>query len=446
MRTVILSSILIFCSVLQAQYTVTDGSGNVLTNGSGYRLVTAGPVHYVTQAEEEEEFAGTIFEDWDWEGETLGAWTDEEILTFGADEDMGFNTHNEPPDYLWWIVSETINGVTSNAMRTKHVANETDRPAEFRRNLTASHDTLFSSWNMKFSDNWTSSGGAKNHGLRSYISSGCPGGDAGFSAYSYTKLGGTHYPYFYEHTVAQPSCPWNFIDETINTDILFNYGNWYTLTQMIIMNTGSTGSMNSDGVVKWWIDGRLIYEEYDLRIVEVQDPGSKINCMGMLSFHGPGEGASVNDCYLYTDNNTFWMPTVWDADHSTISTPNEITDRTFYTNQTLIDDDDDDIVVSAPAAGTNYMGLIEAAVGQTITVSFSSGTTTSNDYLVFYDGDQTDDDICTNGKLIGASADLSGEFNAGSVSSTGNKMFWKYIVDSGGSGGTFTGNVTFITP
>jgi len=93
------------------------------------------------------------------------------------------------------------------------------------------------------------------------------------------------------------------------------------------------------------------------------------------------------------------------------------------------------------------MWQMVAPEGYTISVAFSSGTTTSSDYLVFYDGDQTNSPIATDGKLIGSSADLSGEFGGdGVVESTTNKFFCKYIVDRGGTGGTFTGNVTFIAP
>ena len=57
--------------------------------------------------------------------------------------------------------------------------------------------------------------------------------------------------------------------------------------------------MNSDGQYKWWLDGVLIYEEANLRLAETNDAAHKINGYWMASFHGPNEGAAVNDCFLY---------------------------------------------------------------------------------------------------------------------------------------------------
>ena len=202
-RKILTALLLLSIVVLSAQDmdTLTDGMGRILTDGMGRILVSSGPVNYPNDVAP----SFNILEEWDWDGETLGDWTDAEMTTWGASA-TGFWTHNEPPDYMWSIVTDTINGTISNAMRTKHVADDINRLAEMRRSLPSSYDTIFSSVNIKFGKNWTSSTG-KSHGLRTILGANCFDDSDGTLVASNFKEGGSFYPYNYEHTLAQPSCP-----------------------------------------------------------------------------------------------------------------------------------------------------------------------------------------------------------------------------------------------
>jgi hypothetical protein len=76
---------------------------------------------------------------------------------------------------------------------------------------------------------------------------------------------------------------------------LLQKGRWYCIEQHVRLNRPGSG----DGVLRAWVDGRLVFERRDLRYREV--PDLKIESVWLNVYHG-GSQASPRDMTLFIDN------------------------------------------------------------------------------------------------------------------------------------------------
>ena len=92
--------------------------------------------------------------------------------------------------------------------------------------------------------------------------------------------------------------------------IYFNSGNWYNITQRVVMNTFTDGVANADGLNEYWVDGRLIYRETGLKCHADRRGGHEDRLLAALQFlRRRGDPASpLRDCYGYFDNISVWLP------------------------------------------------------------------------------------------------------------------------------------------
>ena len=91
---------------------------------------------------------------------------------------------------------------------------------------------------------------------------------------------------------------------------------------------------------------------------------------------------------------------------------------------------------SADAGHTNYRWLIDAGIGNKVTLDWTNGNVASGNYVVFYDGKDVGD---TRLSQIKYDPDLS---NNSDVVSSGRYLYVYYVADSGG-GSILNADLTF---
>lgn len=408
----------------------------------------------------------TVIHAWDFEQEGLGTYTDGEIR-----EDFRIagpaNSHN-PRLYSHnsaSIVNDTINGETTKVMRILHAANQVSAGFEMTVDLGKDYDELYLSYDFKFDKEFCSTKGGKLSGMygwppvttQNYLDP-----SEGFLSRTLYKQGGSLTTYHYDRTYNAPS-PWAAEDYKYNS-IYFTNGNWYNITQRMVMNAFTNGVANADGINEVWVDGRLIFQETNLKLMARQsywetitnDDGSvwtfwepmKIDAVALCNFYGgpANDGYEpVRDTYGYVDNFTVFLPdddpTVGTRSlhnpQSTMPTPDAITDRTVVY----------DTLVTAPGTVktstypnnyslcTDETFLIDAGPGNKVTYQITAGTLADATLLAIYDGNQTDSPLIA--ERWGTSSPV------GTYTSTGRYMFVRMSTDALSTAKGFTGNVTF---
>jgi lysophospholipase L1-like esterase len=377
----------------------------------------------------------TIYNSWNFESEELGSYTDNEIA-----EDFDYTilySHNSAN-----IVNDVINGQNTKVMRITHEPNKVSVGFEMNVDLGHDYDELYVNYNWKFSNEFDSTAGGKMPGLGGLPNFGndCPTGGQGFRVHNLFKQAGKMYSYHYDRT--GPACPWS-TEDNVN-EIYMNNGQWYSITQRTVMNTFTNGVANADGIKEVWIDGRLIFQETNLKLMEVKSESMKIDAFRLANFYGGSiDYAPLNEVYGYIDNIKIYMPSDDSVSghelHSTslvIDTPDKITDRKVYY----------DYLKTTPGTFSNSQygntyspcldeaWLIDAGAGKRVSFTVNSGHI-GHDFLFIYDGDKSDSNLI---KLFNDDS-LSGTYT-----STGRYMFVRFSTTKGSGSTGWTGTLSFI--
>ncbi|MGD2033580.1 MAG: cadherin domain-containing protein, partial [Bacteroidales bacterium] len=337
------------------------------------------------------------YHSWDFESELIGNYTDDEIK---EDFDIVYLfSHNSSE-----IVMDEINGTPTKVLKITHEAQKTSVGFQTNIDLGKDYDELYFSYNIKLSKNWNSTAGGKLPGFGSlppYPSGSCPDADDGFGSINLFKQAGKIFTYHYDHTKGY--CPWSGEEYYFDSTYISN-NNWYNITQRIVMNTFTNGVANNDGIKELWIDGRLIHQESNLKLMLVENDSMKIDAIRISNFYGGGgeEYEPITECYAYFDNFCVYKP-INDPTfgthnlHSTnekLSTPDEIIERDFSYDQLIISEQE----ISNSEYGKPYspcmdeVYVIDAGEGNIVDINWDH-TIGGGDFLFFYDGKRTDSNL-----------------------------------------------------
>jgi hypothetical protein len=387
----------------------------------------------------------TVYNSWDFESELLGPYTREEII-----EDF-----NDPENIVYTapvgIVNDVINGQITKVMRMTHWAN--DLWHGFGMNVRLDdYDEIYVSYNWKFSEEYNSTAGAKLPGFVGLptdpeMGPECPRSGYGFAAHNMHKRAGRMISYHYDRTDHNfVECPWSTDDYNFN-EVYFNNGCWYNITQRLVMNTFTNGNPNSDGIKELWVDGRMIFQETNLILMENESETMKIDGFRLANYYGGNTDGyrPLYECYGYIDNIKIYLPSGTEITghelHSpseVLTTPDEITDRRVYYDE----------LITSPGNlrnsdyGSNYGNcideayLIDAGEGNSITFKWGHNIGTG-DYLFFYDGNTTDASLL---RMIGSSNQTTQ-----TIKSTGRYLFVRFSTDRDGNATGWNGTITFHT-
>ncbi|MGD2034112.1 MAG: fibronectin type III domain-containing protein [Bacteroidales bacterium] len=383
----------------------------------------------------------TVYNSWDFENESIGSYTDSKI-----EQDFSYTilySHNSAS-----IVIDTINNIPTKVMRITHKANTLADGLEMNVNLETDYYEVYLSYNWKFSEEFNSTSGGKLPGLGGLPDFGnnCPEGIEGFRAHNMFKRAGKIISYHYDRTErSYDDCPWSTSDYNFNNTYLSN-GVWYNITQRLVINSFTNGVANSDGIKELWIDGRLIYQETNLKLMETEAENMKIDAFRLSNFYG-GETDNYKplyECYGYIDNIRIYLPSGSDVTghelHSpseVLTTPDEITDRRVYYDELITDPGN----LRNSDYGSNYGNcideayLIDAGEGNSITFKWDHNISTG-DYLFFYNGNTTDAPLL---RMIGSSNQTDQ-----TIKSTGRYLFVRFSTDRDGNAAGWNGTVTFL--
>ena len=411
----------------------------------------------------------TVFNAWDFQGDNLGQYTNTEInqdfnvAAYDAQTPAVFNhlvkPSAQPGDPLYGIscadiVNDTINGQSTKVLRVTNPAEQLSSGFAMWIDLGTDREELYASYDVKFDQEFCSTLGGKLNGLQGLpvVPLTYPEPDDGFVCKLNFKEAGRIITYHYDRTYTEEELgmpSWGN-GAWVNPIYMAN-GNWYNITQRTVMNTFTNGVANADGISEFWVDGRLIYQETGLKFMVEDSPDMKIDCFVLNNFFGgaPAETwAPTRDCYCYFDNIKIYSdpsdPT-WGT-HSAhdpnviLATPDGITNRAVVY---------DNLVTSAgtlhnASYPSNYSAcldetyLIDAGPGNVVKYQITGGHIAVKDFLLIYDGNQTDSPI-----VYQTYGDDVSSLSA-TVQSTGRYMFVRLATDKLISGTGFNGTVSFM--
>ena len=433
-------SILLFLSLsINAQYVV-NGSSNGFTNGSGYRLTSAGPVRYVTQEPSEN---WTILYQWDFKTFDYGTTTSGDLIAY-----MG----EYPINGLDWdqdtIVDATIDGVESKAQKIIATTHWESMQflTEFKDIGVDSMDKVMYTFHVRLDPGFESpdnnmklpgliGGGLTMETFINYPALSTDGSTMGLLL----KEGLQLQDYFYTHNdigygncggTGDHACPWT----TGLSGVYLAPGTWYEITIYLVMN--SVG--NSDGVFETYVNGTMITQCDTMRYR--QNTNYKISGLKYSFFCNPNPPSKTIS--WTTDNHIIYDP-VGDDDYDagtahdpgyTLTSPNTLTDRDFYYDH-LETTDGTYSTAGWPCATASGWHEAWRFTGSTNVEITFAGALGSNDYLFIIDGATTDDDL--DYALAGSIADISTSFDGGGATytSTGTDVI-VYTVNSEDTGVT----------
>ena len=389
----------------------------------------------------------TVYNSWDFETEDLGFYSDAE-----ARQDFDVRTLNSHS--TGYIVDEIINNASTQVLRVTHAANQLTYGYELFADLNEDYDELYLSYNVKFSENFSSTRGGKIPGLGGFpgfTANVCPLPTQGFTVANLFKRAGFSTTYHYDQTKGY--CAWSGDAEPVvyMTDTIWmNNGQWYNITQRVRINTFTGSTANADGINEIWIDGRMMYQETNVKYLGTQNDTLKIDALKMMHFYGGdniADYAPKQTCYGYMDNFTIWTPvndptfgtqTAHDPD-VILSTPVPITNKDVYYDALVTTEGtlQNTMYGGQYASCTDEAYLIDAGAGNTVSYNITGGLLGGGDYLFFYDGNQSDS------PLIDVRSGYTSNIN-GTRTSTGRYMFVRFSSDQdGATTGGFTGTVSF---
>jgi hypothetical protein len=397
----------------------------------------------------------TIYNSWDFESETLGEYTEAEIRDDFSTMPSHYRGHLQNHNTTY-IVDDTINGVETQALRVTETGGALNYGLDLQTYLGQDYDEIYLTYNIKLSNNFNSTAGGKFPGFLGFPTTPanlCPNVDSGFVCKPNFQQAGSIFSYHYDRTGSPyggyPSwCPYGYADYDYDT-VFLNNGNWYNITQRIVMNTFTGGVANSDGIYEMWVDGHLMFSE-DWHKFQIADEDTMgIDGIHIALWYG-GDGVDytpITTCYFYLDNVSVWIP--YDDSisghelhypYSILPTPDPITSKDFVY---------DDLITSPGTLhnvqyGSSYSAckdevyLIDAGANHTVSYNVTAGIIGGGDYLFFYDGKTTTADLID--AVIGYDATITG-----TRTSTGRYMTVRFSSDvsAGLSTWGFTGTVTF---
>src|SRR5690554_5923942 len=241
----------------------------------------------------------------DFESQPLG--TAYERSVWQAD---GFNTgtwDNGLVDRTWVTNSTSISGTQS--LQIEYPADNfgtSNTGCQVRLEFSP-QDEVYSSYNLKFSENFTwgtTSYGGKLPGLAG--GDNCSGGDdcssgtVGFTCRLMWRAGGKAVLYLYH--MDKPGTYGEDIDLhwPEGGEVTFIPGEWYHITERVKINTdGST----YDGEVQIWVNGKEVLHVTGIRFTS---NGDKVDNLYISSFHGGGDAtwSPTTTCHTYIDDVT----------------------------------------------------------------------------------------------------------------------------------------------
>jgi hypothetical protein len=440
----------------------------------------------------------TVFKTWDFQTEDSGNYerseiaqdfevrqgTDLEYYAMGDNDIGGGQTVGQ-------IVTDSINGESNNkVLKMQDVANTIANTFATWADLseyfpTGVHPTeLYLSYDWKFDTSFCSTKGGKLPGLISlprHVDVSYPLDEEGFNCYLLFKRAGTITTYHYDRTYPEGETNgghWDGIKYNGDTDaypynpIYMNNGNWYNITQRIVLNTFTGGVANYDGINELWVDGRMIFQETTLRFDIDATPGKdirQIDGLVLTHFYGGGEvqgWAPIRNTSASIDNVTVYLPSV--GEDPTVGTRNLHNPWTVLTtpnaidanHRTLVRDYDratQGILTSSTWNDSNPAVLyekctdetyrIDAGAGNKVTYNVTAGVLAPGTYMMFYDGDQTDSkllyEVEVDINVYPSGYDLSVPAHQFTVNSTGRYMFVRLSTDSVYQARGFKGTVSF---
>ena len=254
---------------------------------------------------------------WDFESEDLGDYTDAEIAQDFDYTNLCNETYGQTYGPTAHIVMDTINGQSTKVMRMTDLPNELGHGFYMMVDLGADYDEVYFTYNWKFADNFQSTEGGKMPGLAGYPEVPAmeyPDPDEGFICKPDFKQAGRVFPYHYDRTTGY--APWS--PSTSYQDIYLNNGNWYTITERVVMNTFVGGVAQADGIHELWVDGRLTYQESNLKLAvkqvsNIDGEAIKIDALGISHWYGGdnvADFACTQETYAYVDNMIVYCPTI----------------------------------------------------------------------------------------------------------------------------------------
>jgi hypothetical protein len=216
------------------------------------------------------------------------------------------------------------------------------------------------------------------------------------------------------------------------------------------MNTFTNGVANSDGIHEVWVDGKLIFQETNLKLMVTESSSMKIDDINIAHFYG----GSSDDCkplkesYGYIDNIVVYTPqddptfgTKKTHDPGKIlETPSPIKDRAFYF--------DNLVTREGSLKNTQYGNTYSPAIDEANLIDAGAGNSIiyklkwqlgGGDYLFFYDGNSTDS------KLIRVVAGSSTESDQ-TITSSGRYLFVRFSTNTDAGSVGFTGTIAFKIP
>ncbi|MFO7868645.1 MAG: hypothetical protein R6U95_05030, partial [Bacteroidales bacterium] len=222
----------------------------------------------------------------------------------------GFNTgtwDNGLVDRTWVTNSTSISGTQS--LQIEYPADNygtSNTGCQVRLEFSP-QDEVYSSYNLKFSENFTwgtTSYGGKLPGLAG--GDNCSGGDdcssgtMGFTCRLMWRTGGKAVLYLYH--MDKPGTYGEDIDLhwPEGGEVTFIPGEWYHITERVKINTdGST----YDGEVQIWVNGKEVLHVTGIRFTSNED---KIDNLYISTFHGGDDAtwAPTSTCYTYIDDVT----------------------------------------------------------------------------------------------------------------------------------------------
>jgi hypothetical protein len=388
-----------------------------------------------------------IYDSWNFDHRDVGFYSDADVA-----EDFNYNflwSHNSAS-----IAEDTINDASTKVLKVTHEANTLSVGFEMGIDFGVDYDEIYTTFNMKFSNNFNSTHGGKFPGQmglpRGWDNppSGNPPSGYGFIAMNLFLWGGVILSYHYDRTTS--GSPWTFPDPVGNYQFdpfYFVNNQWYEVTERMVLNTFTGGVPNADGIKELWIDGKLVIQESNLKLMQDESASMKIDGLRFASFYG-GEYDSykpIEECYTYFNNIKVFMPASPDVSghnlHSSstiINTPSPITNKTIVYDRLITTEG----TLSNLKYGSNYDPvtdekiLIDAGAGNTVTYNMSNYGVSSYDYIFFYDGNQTNSPLITF---------YQGESGINQViNSTGRYLFIRLSSDQDGYEDIgFTGTVAF---
>jgi len=452
-----LPSPVIYSDVVTVAYTQPTGAGStegLRDTADNYALTWAAQA---ATNNVDTSSAADIFliKTFDYTGEAIGTWSEAAAASY-------YGTVRDNNNYgNTFIVNNTINGVTSEALQIRHES--AYHGAEVTAYIDTSMLEAYLSYHIRLDSSFQSLNNGKVPGFKTLLPNTRPsegGRDTpvdGFTAKLQMKRAGHLDTYHYDdthwdYTVTPPAyqgwTPWDYGQHTGSSGydtIFLTFGSTHKIDERVIMNTydAVTGLSDDNGVYEVALNDHIVFQETGISFHDLEKDTNQVHGIHISHFwnQAPGNSAVF---YSYLDNFKIYIPrnslklglnlphdVMWDS-------PNTITED-WYKDDSITNAATDIRSPAYPsydAAYTNHMYLVDAGVGNVVTLDWTTGDIEAGNYVVIYDGATVGSKRLIQ---IENDNDLSGNAN---VVSSGRYMYIYYSADDGG-GSVFDADITF---